>query len=265
MFSLPDALLANYDDNGTPLPAFGSTAEGEGVDPLAGLALAATELPADSASPVVGTDQATDPYSIFPDLQADLDANLDPALAYPSPLSAAAAAATPAETEPLAGLPVSTTEPPASPEPQVNPATSLPSFPDAQDDIEAKLDPALAYPSPLSVAATTPAPSETSAISRDSSASVEPEGTPQAVAPKRRKGQKEPNPNPKRKYWTPEQDAALLAIKEDPKKHDWTWREIAGQLDCGHRAVQCRARYLLLKDKQKSEFALPSPAERRLF
>ncbi|GAA5986506.1 hypothetical protein JCM10908_003780 [Rhodotorula pacifica] len=110
---------------------------------------------------------------------------------------------------------------------------------------------AAAYPSPVSIAsATTPAPSELSfADSRDSSASVEPEGS---------GGKKGKTPN--RKYWTPEQDAALIAMREDPTKHDWTWKEIAELLSCGHRSVQCRARYLLLKDKQKISGVEGDPA-----
>lgn len=107
-----------------------------------------------------------------------------------------------------------------------------------------------AYPSPISIASATPAPSELSFESRDSSASVEPESA--AATSQQDDGKK--TKSSQRKYWTPEQDAALIAAREDPGKRDWTWKEIAEVLNCGHRSVQCRARYLLLKDKQKSEF-----------
>lgn len=106
-----------------------------------------------------------------------------------------------------------------------------------------------AYPSPISIASATPAASELSFESRDSSASVEPESG--AAALQQDGGKK--TKSSQRKYWTPEQDAALIAAREDPGKRDWTWKEIAELLNCGHRSVQCRARYLLLKDKQKSE------------
>lgn len=113
-----------------------------------------------------------------------------------------------------------------------------------------------AYPSPVSIASATPAPSELSFQSRDSSASVEPESAAAAAATVASGGGSAAKANGKnsteRKYWTPEQDAALIATREDPEKHDWTWKEIAEVLNCGHRSVQCRARYLLLKDKQKS-------------
>ena len=107
----------------------------------------------------------------------------------------------------------------------------------------------ISYPSPISIASATPAPSELSFQSRDSSASVEPESGAAQHA-----GDGKKIKTSQRKYWTPEQDAALIAAKEDPGKRDWTWKEIAELLNCGHRSVQCRARYLLLKDKQKSEF-----------
>lgn len=113
-----------------------------------------------------------------------------------------------------------------------------------------------AYPSPISIASATPAPSELSFESRDSSASVEPESGGAATSQHAGGGQKAKSSQ--RKYWTPEQDAALIAAKEDPGKRDWTWKEIAELLNCGHRSVQCRARYLLLKDKQKSEFGILS-------
>ncbi|GAA5866448.1 hypothetical protein JCM3774_004687 [Rhodotorula dairenensis] len=124
------------------------------------------------------------------------------------------------------------------------------------------------YPSPVSVSSATPAPSELSFQSRDSSASVEPESAAAAsasasgsgVATKGKDEGKGKGKSSERKYWTAEQDAALIAAREDPAKHDWTWKEIAEVLNCGHRSVQCRARYLLLKDKQKIDTAGEDPA-----
>ncbi|POY73692.1 hypothetical protein BMF94_3229 [Rhodotorula taiwanensis] len=130
-------------------------------------------------------------------------------------------------------------------------------------DLKSSVDLSVTYPSPVSVTSATPAPSEVSSQSRGSSSSVEPEAQTAVAADAQTEAsssssssssssKKKGSASSKRRYWTAEQDAALVKLREEPDKHDWTWNEIAAKLDCGHRSVQCRARYLLLKDKQKS-------------
>ncbi|BGP39136.1 hypothetical protein JCM10450v2_003090 [Rhodotorula kratochvilovae] len=51
--------------------------------------------------------------------------------------------------------------------------------------------------------------------------------------------------------WTAEEDAALLRFKEDRSTGYVVWKEVAERIGVKHTGVQCRARYMLLKDKQK--------------
>ncbi|GAA6054129.1 hypothetical protein JCM3770_003210 [Rhodotorula araucariae] len=51
--------------------------------------------------------------------------------------------------------------------------------------------------------------------------------------------------------WTAEEDAALLRLKEDRSTGYLMWNAVAERIGVKHTGVQCRARYMLLKDKQK--------------
>lgn len=91
---------------------------------------------------------------------------------------------------------------------------------------------------PCSYAAPSPAPAEP----EDPRAHDIPVKSPERPDGKRRRALK----------WSAEEDAALLRLKEDTPSQHILWQEVAERIGTRHTGVQCRARYLLLKDKEKS-------------